>query len=218
MRKTENTVTAELRETREYLRKEVIPQQSLEILDRSIEALIESHVLDKSLKAGQTAPDFTLPNQNGTPVRLYDLLESGPVVLTFYRGGWCPYCNIALRGLQRYQEKFKQKRATLVAVSPQLPDQSLSTAEKADLSFPVLSDVGNKVADSYGISYKVSSDLSQLLESFGNPLENVNGAEGAYTLPAPSTFVITEDGKITLAYVQADFTDRLDPEDALAAI
>jgi len=85
MRKTENTVTAELRETREYLRKEVIPQQSLEILDRSIEALIESHVLDKSLKAGQTAPDFTLPNQNGTPVRLYDLLESGTFSATRIR-------------------------------------------------------------------------------------------------------------------------------------
>lgn len=217
--KTQQTsVTAELNATRDHYRNKVIPAAALELIDREIEAIGRSGILAKSLKAGDVAHDFILPNQQGSPVRLYDLLQSGSVVLTFYRGGWCPYCNIALRGLERYKDQFAQKSAQLVAVSPQLPDNSLSTAEMNALSFNVLSDVGNRIADTYGIVFTVSPDLAKLYQSFGHGLDTVNGEGGAHNLPAPATFVIGQDRIVRLAYVEADYTTRLDPEEALRAL
>jgi peroxiredoxin len=214
----ETTVTEQLNSTREHFRNNVIPKDALALMDSETESLIRANFTDKALKVGDAAPDFILPNQHGKPVRLNDLLDSGAVIVTFYRGGWCPYCNIALRGLQRYLAAFKTAGAKLVAISPQLPDQSLSTAEKNDLDFEVLSDVGNKVAARFGIVHDVSAELGALYESFGHGLQQVNGAEGSKSLPLPATFVVDKDRLIKLAFVDVDYTKRLDPEDALRAL
>jgi len=212
------TIAEELDATRDHYRNEVIPAPALQVMDRETQALIDSGILDKSLKSGQVAPDFKLPNQRGSEVSLYDLLRAGSVVLTFYRGGWCPYCNVALRGLQRYQDRFAHKNTQLVAISPQLPDNTLSTAERNELSFNVLSDVGNKVANKYGIVFQLSEELAREYEKLGFGLDAFNGEEGDRSLPAPATFVIGEDRKIRMAFVEADYTKRLDPEEALAAL
>lgn len=212
------TVTAQLNAARNHFRNNVIPEQALNLMDSETNKLANSDFLENTLKEGSEAPDFILPNQHGKPIRLYDLLQSGAVVLTFYRGGWCPYCNIALRGLQKYLPSFKAAKAQLIAISPQLPDQSHSTVEKNALEFEVLSDVGNKVAAHFGIVSNISTELAALYESFGHGLREVNGDEGATTLPIPATFVIGSDRKIRLAFVDVDYTKRLDPEDALSAL
>jgi peroxiredoxin len=137
------------------------------------------------------------------------------VVLVFYRGGWCPYCNLHLRGFQRRLEAFRELGATIVAISPQLPDNSLSTKEKNELAFPVLSDVGNKVARKFGIVFELSDELVELYRKFGHALEDFNGADGSRELPVPATFLLDGESTIRLAHVDVDYTRRIDPDDVI---
>jgi peroxiredoxin len=139
-------------------------------------------------------------------------------VVVFYRGDWCPYCNLHLRGFQRRLAQFRELGAQIVAISPQLPDNSLSTQEKNELAFPVLSDVGNKVARQFGIVFQLSDDLVKLYRQFGHALEDANGASGKRELPVPATFLIDGNGTIRLTHVDVDYTRRLDPDDVLETL
>lgn len=204
--------THELDEARDHYRNRVIPADKLAIMDRATEELVYSGQALKALKPGDRVDDFILMDAHGSPVRLHHLLSRGSVVLAFYRGGWCPYCNIELRGLQRVLDQIQQLGATLVAISPQLPDNSLTTAEKNGLRFPVLSDVGNTVARRFGIVFKLPKDLLATYELFQHGLLEQNGQDGANELPIPATFVLNRQGLIQLAYVDEDYTRRLDPE------
>ncbi len=121
-----------------------------------------------ALGVGATAPDFTLPDVDGTSVRLSDLLGHGPVVVVFYRGAWCPYCYLQLRAYHRLLPQLKASGASLVAISPQLPDGSLSTQEKGSLEFPVLSDVGLVVAKAFGVAYPVPPAVQTMSLNTGN--------------------------------------------------
>ena len=170
-----------------------------------------------ALGVGATAPDFTLPNVDGTSVRLSDLLGHGPVVVVFYRGGWCPYCNLQLRAYQRLLPQLKASGASLVAISPQLPDGSLSTREKGNLEFPVLSDVGLVVAKAFGVAYEVPPAVQAMSLGFGNDLAVKNGT-GGWMLPIPATYVIARDARVALAHVDADYTVRLEPDAVLATL
>lgn len=197
----------------------ILPKHAVDVLDESTSELAASDIVAKALKVGDIAPDFTLNNQTGKPVQLYELLKDGAVVLTFYRGGWCPYCNLALRGLQRLEKKFLEKGARIVAISPELPDNTLSTAEKNELTFDVLSDQGLVVAKSFKIAFTVSDSVDTMFkETLSNDLSKQNGAEGAKQLPLPASFVIGQDKKIKFAFVDVDFTNRMEPEDALAVL
>ena len=151
-------------------------------------------------------------------MRLYSLLREGHVVVVFYRGGWCPYCNLHLRGFQRRLAQIRELGGQVVAISPQLPDNSLSTQEKNELAFPVLSDVGNKIGRKFGIVFKLSKGLLDLYRTFGLALEDANGASGKAELPVPATFLIDGNGTIRLAHVDVDYTRRLDPDDVIAAL
>ncbi len=204
--------TVELDAARNHYRNDVIPSDKLEIMDRATEELTRSGLRSTSLKEGDRAEDFILMDAHGSPVRLQQLLSQGPVVVSFYRGGWCPYCNIELRGLQRALPQIKQLGASLVAISPQLPDNSLSTEEKNHLELPVLSDVGNTVARRFGIVYTLPEDLLETYDTFQHGLRKMNGEDGAKELPIPATFVLDRNGVIQLAYVEEDYTRRLDPE------
>jgi peroxiredoxin len=146
------------------------------------------------------------------------LLRQGPVVLVFYRGGWCPYCNLHLRGFQRALPEFQQFAAQIVAISPQLPDNSLSTQEKDELTFAVLSDVGNKVARQFGIVFQIGEKLQELYRKLGHPLDLFNGPDGAQHLPVPATFLVDGKGVIRLAHVEVDYTRRLDPDDVITTL
>jgi len=165
-----------------------------------------------ALQVGEAAPDFTLPDAYGKPVNLFTLLKAGPVVLTFYRGDWCPYCNLALRAYQAILPEITALHANLVAVSPQDPDHTLLTAEHKELTYPVLSDAGNHVARQYTLVRNIPETERSL------DLGRYNGDDNPRQLPAPGTFVIARDGKVTLAFVNVDFTQRLEPAAILDAL
>ena len=166
-------------------------------------------------KVGDGAPGFTLPDQLGRQVSLAGELEQGPVVLIFYRGEWCPYCNAMLRIYGLRAADFSQRGARLMAVSPQTPDNSLTMAEKHSLEFPVLSDEGGEVIGTYGLKYNVAS--REVYETVGVDLAKFNG-KGGWILPAPAVFVIDREGIVRFAGVNGDYTQRVEPEEAFAAL
>jgi peroxiredoxin len=201
-------------------RSEFLATVAPEIRDAMVRADMElaaSGIAQRTLKAGDQAPDFRLPDARGGFVRLKDLLAAGPVVLSFYRGGWCPYCNLALRALQKALPEITRLSAKLVAVSPQTPDESLSTVEKNELAFSVLSDVGSATAKSFGIAYDLAEELRPIYARSGHALPQKNGDE-SWVLPIPATYVIDRDGTITLAFVDVDYRNRLEPAEILAAL
>lgn len=174
-------------------------------------ALTSSGIVGQSLQVGQAAPKFALPNAHGQTVALTDLLASGPVVVTFYRGAWCPFCNMALKAYQDILPEIKALGANFVAVSPQTPDSSLTTAEKNALSYEVLSDAGNAVARQFGIVYKLNDAMYDVQTNvFGVNLTQFNGDESR-ELPLPATFVLDRDGTIKFAQVFVQASDRAEP-------
>jgi peroxiredoxin len=198
-------------------RQQQIPPEVREIMARAAASLAAGGLADRALREGDVAPRFTLPAATGQSVALADRLADGPVVLSFYRGAWCPYCNIALRALQQAHADISGRGAHLIAVSPQVPDESLSLAEKHGLGFDVLSDVGCATAARYGLSYDIGEELAGLYDRLGFELERVNAGH-ARTLPVPATFVIAPDGTIAWAFVDTDYTKRAEPADILAAL
>jgi len=184
-------------------------------MDAATEELEATRPASKARKVGEFAPDFIVPNVDGRRIRLCIELERGPVVLVFYRGGWCPYCNIHLRGFQRLLAEFRETGAQVISISPQLPDRSMSTQEKDELEFPVLSDVGLHVAHGLGFAFELPQSLIKLYSDFDHPLEDSNGTEGGRELPLPATFVIRENRTIAFAHVEADYTNRGEPLEVL---
>ncbi len=178
--------------------------------------LANSGTAAMALQAGDSAPDFELMDTIGGSVRLFDRLAQGPVVLSFYRGGWCPYCNLELRALQASLPRIESYGASLIAVSPQVPDESLSTAEKNALTYSVLSDLGCEVAKAFGLAFELSDELRPIYDQFGHGLPKVNGA--GWLLPIPATYVIDRSGTIALAYVDSDYRTRLEPEAILSVL
>jgi peroxiredoxin len=194
-----------------------IGSEPLTTFDRDAEALGASDAFDHALGVGADAPPFTLPDARGGEVALEDLLAKGPVVLVFYRGAWCPYCNLQLAALQSALSDIEAAGATLVGVSPQTPDQSLSLAEQHGLAFPVLSDSGNQVARAYGLAYTSSNVNTETLRELGVELSAFNG-DDTNTLPAAATFVIGQDGRIGFASVSGDYRWRVGPDEILAVL
>lgn len=170
-----------------------------------------------TLKAGDLAPNFALPNATGQLTTLSNILRQGPTILIFYRGGWCPYCNLALRAYQQLLPQIKALGASLLAISPQTPDTSLTTAEKNALAFAVLSDQGSAVATDYGIAFQLPDNLQNLYSELNHALPEINGTPD-WQLPIPATFVIDKNQRIVLAHMDIDYRNRLEPERAIAAI
>ena len=184
----------------------------------SIENLLGQGVPAEAVKAGDRLQPFTLQDATRTPVSLGQLAEAGPAVIVFYRGGWCPYCNLALRTYQReLLPELGAFGARLVAISPQTPDQSLSTAEKAELAFTVLSDPGSRVARSIGIAFQQAGEVLAAQRQLGLDLAQVN-AEGSTQLPRPAVLIIDQNRTVRFADVQPDYTARTEVADILAAL
>lgn len=176
-----------------------------------------SGLADKALATGATFPSFSLPSATGEVVTSDELLADGPVVVTFYRGGWCPYCNLALAALQSRLDDIHAAGGRLVAISPQTPDASLSTAEKKDLTFTVLSDVGNVLAREVGLVHRLSDDVKELYDGWGFETDVVNDGHGD-ELPLPATFVLDADGTVAWRFVDPDYIKRAEPDDVVAAL
>ncbi len=196
---------------------EKIPPEVREIMGKAIEEIRAAGLDKKAPAAGAKAPDFDLPDATGKTVSSAELRGKGPMVLTFYRGEWCPFCNLELNALQKKLPEIEALGASLVAVSPQTPDHSLSMTEKNNLSFAVLSDVGNTVARKYGLTFSLSEDLKPVYKQLGIDLAAFNGTDD-YELPMAATFVIDEDGAVLLSHVDADYTSRLEPDEIVAAL
>lgn len=187
------------------------------LYEAKIAELRASFALDAAIGVGDEAPDFTLPSAAGGVVTLSELLLSGPAVVTFYRGGWCPYCNLQLRAYQAIQPRIAAPGGRLVAVSPQLPDGSLDRAARNALTFDVLSDVGNFVARRHGLVFVFAAELRDALRSNGKFLPEFNG-DDSWELPAPATYVVGQNRRVAAAGLDVDYRNRLSPETILAAL
>ncbi|KAJ5584400.1 uncharacterized protein N7459_004200 [Penicillium hispanicum] len=168
----------------------------------------------KAIQPGTTFPKFQLSDATGKQIKLDDLLAKGPILISFYRGEWCPFCNLELRALQSHLDEFHQKGVTLVAVSPELPDQSLSTSEKLSLKFPVLSDVGNQLAKQLGLLFAQPESMRSVYGAFGVDWKQRYG-DDRLEVPVPATFLVDKNGIVRNSFVNPEYQHRLDPETAL---
>ncbi len=194
---------------------EKVPAEALEIMSADMERLATSGILKNSLKVGDKIPAIQLTDAQGELVSIQDKLTEGPVVLSFYRGAWCPYCNLQLNALQKSLPAIQEAGGSLVAISPQLPEHSATTAKTNELTFDVLSDVGNKTAREFGLVFQLGEAVRPLYQSFGIDIPKHNG-DDAYELPVSATYVVNSDGVIVYAFVDLDYTQRAEPSEIIA--
>ena len=194
-----------------------LPENEAQITAGSFEKLYASNIAENAIVAGDIAPDFTLPNITGDPVTLYRALNSGPVVLSFYRGGWCPFCNLELQALQAQLSEFRALGANLIGISPETPDNSLSAIDKHQLEFEVLSDIGNKTASKYGLLFTVYEEMRPLYLKWRLDVPASNG-DDSWELPVPATYVIDTASVVRAAHVDKDYTRRMEPAQILATL
>ncbi|HEX4409075.1 MAG TPA: peroxiredoxin-like family protein [Xanthobacteraceae bacterium] len=193
-----------------------VPAERRAVVERHIDGL-RSGLAQVALKVGDRVPPIVLANAAGKTVDVGALLKNGPVILTFYRGGWCPYCSLELRAFQEILPEIKTAGAMLVAISPEKPDNTLSTTEKNALTFEVLSDPGQKVGRAFGLVYSFSDELKQAYREFGRDLPETNGT-AEWALPISATYVIGQDGRIIYAHTDPDYRDRAEPKEVLSAL
>lgn len=193
------------------------PPEVLETMRRATADLVASGQAGRALKAGDAAPAFTLPDEEGRPVNLRELLAKGTLVLTFYRGTWCPFCNTDLQALQAELPAIEAAGGTLAAISPQTAANSRKALRDSRLTFPILTDLGNEVAAAFGLRFRMPDDLIAVYKGFGNDLAVVNG-EPSWTLPMPARYVIGADGRILHAEVNPDYTRRPEPSTLLPVL
>jgi peroxiredoxin len=172
----------------------------------------DSGILRLALRAGQVFPSFSLPDASGSIVSASELLERGPLVVAFYRGGWCPFCNLELNALQLALPEIKAQGGSLVAISPQTPEQSAETARHSQLSFHLLIDRQNLFARELGLVYRLPAAMQTELRKTGLLLPTING-DDSWELPIPATYLVRQDGVIVDALLDADFYHRKDPQE-----
>ena len=213
MEEKEMSLAAALTERKTSFAKKA-DENTKKIYKEGFDDLSQSGILAAAKNVGDKAPNFSLKNALGKEVSLEKSLENGPVVLVWYRGGWCPYCNLNLHYLQEELTNIKAEGATLLALTPELPDESISTSEKHHLEFEVLSDVHNKVAKEYGVVFKLTDDVAKIYnEKFG--LNEHNG-DTSNELPLAVTYIIDTDGTIAYAFLDFDYRNRAEPTEITA--
>lgn len=192
------------------------PPERRKAMASAIATVAASGVVDNAIKKGDKAPDFTLKNAVDDSVSLYEELEKGPVILTWYRGSWCPYCNLQMHDYQKFLGDIQAAGAQLIAISPELPDGALTWKEKNELEFIVLSDLGNNVAREYGIVYTIPDAISAGYKPGGrNDLTKING-DDSLELPLAVTYVIGTDGMVEYSFVDADYRKRAETTEVVA--
>jgi len=196
-------------------------QKNPEFMKGVDEIIEEAKAFEKgknALKVGEQAPNFELPDALGNQIKLSGLLENGAVVVTFYRGSWCPYCNLQLRALQAKLPEIQSLGATLVAISPEVPDASMTKNEISEMDFTVLSDQDAKVASKYGVAWEVPEFLLDHMRIDRDlDLKQINNGNGT-VLPIPATFIVGTDGAIQWSYVNVDYRTRSEPDEIVEAL
>jgi peroxiredoxin len=192
----------------------MVPAERLAVVDLAAAQLSYSGLAERALKIGDYAPNFELPDGDDMLWRSEDLLHSGPLVIVFYRGRWCAYCNAQLAALQEIHPQIAGAGASLVAISPQTQKHSYMTRDMHKLRFPVLSDAGNQVARKFGLVYRLSPEMQAMYESIMTKLPGYNGDQ-SWELPLAATYIVQADGKISYARVDTDWRHRPEPTDLL---
>jgi len=195
----------------------MVPAERLAVVDRFAEDLAKSGQTDRALKAGDPAPSFELPDGDGMLWRSEDLLRGGPLVIVFYRGRWCAYCNAQLSALQEIHSQVAATGGSMVAISPQTQKHSYMTRDMHKLRFPVLSDQGNQVARKFGLVYRLSPEMQAMYESIMTKLPGYNGDQ-SWELPLAATYVVQKDGKISWSRIDGDWRHRPEPEELLEIV
>lgn len=207
-----------MREDFENGRFPLVPTNAqLDTMQRATQSLIDTRQAESALAAGDTAPEFTLRDADGVSVSSRSLLARGPLVATFYRGVWCPYCNYDLQALEEVRPEIEARGASLVAISPQTPANSRKSQRDNNLGFPILSDSGAAVAAEFGLRFALPEDLIEVYNQFGNDLAKIND-DPSGVLPMPARYVIGMDGVIAYAEVNPDYTRRPDPSELLPVL
>jgi peroxiredoxin len=195
----------------------MVPADRLAIVDRTAEELVQSKLAEKALKVCDQAPPFELPDGDGMRWRLENMLRSGPLVILFYRGRWCAYCNTQLAAMQAIHQQLALAGASLIAISPQTQKHTYMTRDMHKLRFPVLSDEGNVVAKQFGLVYRLSPELQAVYESIMTKLPGYNGDQ-SWELPFAATYIVQPDGKISWVRIDADWRHRPEPEEILQQV
>jgi peroxiredoxin len=195
----------------------LVPPERLAVIDQQVERLRRSRIAERALKAGDTAPGFELPDGDGMIWRSEDLLRSGPLVIVFYRGRWCAYCNTQLAALQEIHSRIAAAGASLVAISPQTQKHSYMTRDTHKLRFPVLADSGNRVARNFGLVWRLSPELQHMYEAIMTKLPRYNGDE-SWELPLAATWIVQPDGKISFVRINVDWRERPEPAEILEVL
>lgn len=207
-----------IKEYQEGTFKKKAPVEVQEVMLAATKKLEEEGISKNALKVGDKFEDVELTNIEGNSVKLYDYFNDNDfLVVNFYRGAWCPYCNLELKALQGVLGELKELNASLIAISPQTPDNSLSTKEQNELEFEVLSDIGNKVAKEIGLVFSLAEELRPIYAQFGIDIPASNDEE-TYNLPMPATYVINKDKEIVFSFIDEDYTKRSEPNDIIEAI
>jgi len=195
----------------------LVPAERLATIDRAIAELRASHLAERALKSGDKAPGFALPDGDGMVWQSDALLHTGPLVILFYRGRWCAYCNAQLAAMQQVHAQIALAGASLVAISPQTQKHSYMTRDMHALRFPVLSDAGNQLARQFGLVYRLTPELQAMYESIMTKLPGYNGDQ-SWELPMAATYIVRPDGMISYARVDGDWRSRSEPSDLLSIL
>ncbi|MEL7002703.1 MAG: peroxiredoxin-like family protein [Bacteroidota bacterium] len=206
-----------LDETTAYFNANLPPEASKIFLD-TLEAGISNHITENALSEGDYVEDFTLPSSTGETFNLSNKLVKGPVVLFFYRGSWCPYCNLTLKAYQDILDKIQGQNASLVAVTPEFPHKAQETRTKEGLAFDVITDEHNQLAGKFGLIFDQKNITTELLKTIGFDFEDFYGPDHENLLPIPGTFIIDTNGKVAFSYVNPNYRERLEPVELVDAL
>ncbi|MCV9934294.1 AhpC/TSA family protein [Flavobacterium sp. LS1R47] len=211
-----NSLAKQIENLNNELSKQV-PQEVFEIFEKSINDLKTQNIENESIKIGDIVTPFTLLNTQNQLIHSEDILKKGKTILAFYRGSWCPYCNLELRELQNNIAKITDKNATLLAISPQSPDHSKALTENHELTFEVLTDKNNRLAKQLGISFKLQEFALPTYQAIGINLEEFNQND-ENTLPIPAVFVIDTNGAVVYKFIDTDYRNRLDIDELIQSL
>jgi len=188
-----------------------VPEETINLLMSELQTLITQGLAEQAIQVGDTFPAFSLANANESAVSLATLLKDGPLVISFYRGAWCPYCNLEINALQNRLTDIRAAGAQLVAISPQTPDKSNGQVSASKLTFDVLSDISNQLAEQCGLVFTLPESLRPIYAAWQIDIPGHNGND-SFELPMPATFIIGVDGIVKYAFIDMDYTKRLEPE------
>ncbi|WP_437918839.1 peroxiredoxin-like family protein [Sphingobacterium sp. LRF_L2] len=186
-----------------------LPAHILEAFQTSIIELKQQHFEKKSIQVGDKFPQFSLKNTKGEYLSLQHLLKKGKLIIAFFRGSWCPYCNLELQELQRRLNELQEKSATLVAISPQVVVENTALKSKHHLQFEILQDLDNHLSKQLGIAFTLSPSFLPHYQSLGIHLETYNGND-KNELPIPAVFIVEKDKTISYRFLDSDYMNRID--------